>query len=58
MFCDTQYYMARIRIPHSITLPKELDDWVNSLIKTREFANITHAAERGLYLLKEKMDGA
>jgi len=47
--------MARNRIPRSITLPKDLDDWVLSKIETRDFANFTHAVEKGLILLKEKM---
>jgi len=48
--------MARNRIPRSITLPKDLDEWVKSKIETRDFANFTHAVEKGLLLLKEKMD--
>ena len=49
-------YMARIRVPRSITLPKDLDNWVKSKIETRDFANFTHAVEKGLLLLKEKME--
>ena len=48
-------YMARNRIPRSITLPKNLDEWVQSKIKTKDFANFTHAVEKALILLKEKM---
>jgi len=48
--------MARNRVPRSITLPKDLDDWVQSKIKTKDFANFTHAVEKGLILLKAKME--
>lgn len=48
--------MTRVRIPRSITLPKDIDDWVNSKIETREFANFTHAVERALIILKKQME--
>lgn len=61
-FYRIQTYMARPKIERhkiktSITLEPELYQWVQSKIKSKEFANLTHAVERGLTLLKEKMEG-
>lgn len=50
------WHMARNRIPRSITLPRDLDEWVQSKIETKDFANFTHAVEKSLLLLKEKME--
>ena len=44
------------KIKTGITLDPELFVWIQSKIKTKEFSNLTHAVERGLYLLKEKME--
>ena len=49
--------MTRNRIPRSITLPMELDEWVQSKIETRDFANFTHAVEKALIMLKDNIDG-
>ena len=54
-------YMARPKISRhkvktSITLDPELYEWINSKIKSKEFANLTHAVERGLTLLREKIE--
>ena len=54
--CNDSPYMARNRVPRSITLPQDLDDWVQSKIKTKDFANFTHAVEKGIILLKAKME--
>ncbi|MCK4349197.1 MAG: hypothetical protein KAW47_11340 [Thermoplasmatales archaeon] len=48
---------SRHKIKTSITLEPELFDWIQSKIKSKEFANITHAVEKALLLLKEKMQG-
>jgi hypothetical protein len=35
----------------------ELFEWIQSKIAIKEFSNLTHAVERGLLLLREKIDG-
>ena len=47
----------RRKIKTSITLERELYEWIQSRVKTKEFSNLTHAVERGLILLKEKLEG-
>lgn len=49
--------MNRHKVKTSITLEPELFEWIQAKIKTKEFSNLTHAIERGLILLKEKMEG-
>jgi len=44
------------KIKTGITLDPELFEWIQSKIKTKEFSNLTHAVERGLLILKEKME--
>jgi len=46
----------RHKVKTSITLEPELFEWIQSKIKTKEFSNLTHAVERGLLILKEKME--
>ena len=41
---------------HSVRVSKELEDWVESKIKSHELGSWTHAIEWGLSLLKEKLD--
>ena len=48
--------MDRRKIKTGITLDPELYDWVQSKIESKEFANLTHAVERGLILLREKIE--
>ncbi len=48
--------IERRKIKTGVTIDPELFDWVQSKIKTKEFSNLTHAVERGLMLLKEKME--
>ena len=43
------------KIKTGVTLDPELYEWVQSRIKTKDFSNLTHAVEKGLFLLKEKM---
>lgn len=45
------------KIKTGVTLDPELFEWVQTKIKTKEFSNLTHAVERGLLLLREKLDG-
>lgn len=49
--------IERHKVKTSVTLDPELFNWVQSKIKSKEFANLTHAVERGLLLLKEKIEG-
>ena len=48
--------ITRHKIKTSITIDPELYHWVQSQIKVKEFANITHAVERGLILLKKEIE--
>lgn len=48
--------VIRRKIKTGITIEPDLFDWVQTKIKTKEFANLTHAVEKGLLLLKEKLD--
>ena len=45
------------KIKTGITLDPELFEWVQSKIKIKEFSNLTHAIEKSLMLMREKMDG-
>ena len=45
------------KIKTGITLDPEMYEWIQSKIKTKEFSTLTHAVERGLMLLREKLDG-
>ncbi|VVB59912.1 Uncharacterised protein [uncultured archaeon] len=45
------------KIKTGVTLDPDLFEWVQSKIKTKDFSNLTHAVEKGLFLLKEKMEG-
>lgn len=40
----------------SISIEQELIDWIDSKIKKKYFANRSHAIERALTELKEKID--
>jgi Arc/MetJ-type ribon-helix-helix transcriptional regulator len=46
----------RHKIKTSVTIDPELYNWVQEKIITKEFSNLTHAVERGLYLLKEEVE--
>lgn len=47
---------TRHKVKTSITLEPELFDWIQSKVKSKEYANITHAVEKGLLLLKKKTE--
>jgi len=47
---------SRHKIKTSITLEPELFDWIQLKIESKEFANITHAVEKGILLLKDRME--
>jgi Arc/MetJ-type ribon-helix-helix transcriptional regulator len=46
----------RRKVKTGVTIDPDLYDWVESQVESKEFANITHAVEKGLFLLKEKME--
>ncbi len=48
--------IERKKIKTSITLDPDLYKWIQSKIKSKEFANLTHAVERGLILLKKEIE--
>lgn len=48
--------ILRHKVKTSITLDPELYEWINTKIKSKEFANLTHAVERGLILLKKNIE--
>ncbi len=48
--------IKRHKVKTSVTIDPELYNWIQEKIKTKEFSNITHAVERGLYLLKEEVE--
>ena len=45
------------KIKTGITLDPDMYEWIQTKIKTKEFSTLTHAVERGLMLLREKLDG-
>ena len=45
------------KIKTGITLDPDMYEWIQSKIKTKEFSCVTHAVERGLVLLRQKLDG-
>lgn len=48
--------MAQKRII-SFRLSKELDDWVTAEIESGRFESLTQAAEQGIVLLQERLEG-
>jgi hypothetical protein len=49
--------VERRKIKTGITIDPDLFDWVQKKIEIKEFSNLTHAIEKSLLLMKEKMDG-
>lgn len=41
---------------HSVRIDKELDEWVQSKIESKQLGSWSHAIEWGLTLLKEKLE--
>jgi len=41
---------------HSIRVEKELEEWVESKIASKQFGSWSHAIEWGLTLLREKIE--
>lgn len=41
---------------HSVRIDKDLDEWVQSKIESKQLGSWSHAIEWGLTLLKEKLD--
>lgn len=48
--------IERKKVRTCITLDPELYTWVEKKVNSHEFATFTHAVERALYLLREKMN--
>lgn len=46
----------RKKIKTGVTIDPDLYDWIQSRIDTKDFSNLTHAVEKGLFLLKKKME--
>ena len=49
--------VSQRKIKTGVTIEPDLYEWVQKKIKSKEFANLTHAVERGLYLLKDEIEG-
>lgn len=49
--------VKRRKIKTGLTIDPELFDWAQSKIKTKDFSSLSHAVNKGLLLLKEKMEG-
>jgi hypothetical protein len=47
---------GRRKIKTGVTIDPELFEWIQEKIKTKEFSNLTHAVERGLFLLRETIE--
>ena len=47
---------GRRKVKTGVTIDPELFEWIQEKIKTKEFSNLTHAVERGLFLLRETME--
>jgi len=47
---------AKKKIKTGVTIDPDLYEWVQSRIETKDFSNITHAVEKGLFLLKKQME--
>lgn len=41
---------------HSVRIDKDLDEWVQSKIESKQLGSWSHAIEWGLTLLKEKLE--
>jgi Arc/MetJ-type ribon-helix-helix transcriptional regulator len=44
------------KTPKTVTINKELLDWINKKIEEKEFASLSHAVEKGLYILKKSYE--
>ena len=44
------------KIPKTVTINKELLDWIDQKIDEKEFASLSHAVEKGLYQLKKNYE--
>lgn len=48
--------ISRHKVKTSITLDPDLYSWITERVESKEFANLTHAVERGIILLKKSME--
>ncbi len=42
-----------MKLKKSVTINKELLDWINQKLEEKEFASLSHAVEKALYQLKK-----
>jgi len=42
-----------MKIKKTVTINKDLLDWIDQKIDEKEFASLSHAVEKGLYQLKK-----
>lgn len=47
-------YRSMSKIRRSVTLSKEVLNWINEQIKKRRFSNVSHCLEYAVYQLMEK----
>lgn len=45
-----------VRVPVSVTLPKELVEWLDQQVEKREYHNRSHAVEIAVLELKQKKE--
>jgi hypothetical protein len=49
--------VKRRKIKTGITIDPDLFEWVQSKIEIKDFSTLSHAVNKALLLLKEKMEG-
>jgi Arc/MetJ-type ribon-helix-helix transcriptional regulator len=45
-----------MKLKKSVTINKDLLDWIDKKIDEKEFASLSHAVEKGLYQLKKNYE--
>lgn len=46
----------RRKIKTGVTIDPDLFDWIQSKIETKDFSTLSHAVNKALLMLKEKME--
>jgi len=44
------------KVPKTVTIDKELLDWLEEMVNCREFGSVSHGIEKALYKLKKEYD--
>jgi Arc/MetJ-type ribon-helix-helix transcriptional regulator len=44
------------KMPKTVTIDSELLEWLEGMIKVKEFGSLSHAIEKALYQLKKQYD--